>query len=230
MDKWNIISSLSKNKPSIGDRLLINNKEYTIEKMGSTTVYLSNNKSYPRKLFKDWWQLMLKHRQLKQSFDDRKHSIELWEAEQSRLGDVNPIPSLRFIIYRTKSGANKFFFAKGHSSHSGLWEDAKQFMSGYGDDPDYCTGGGFYTWISGYNHWKNFGDRPENMERSPTTLVLYGTSDSYGLNVERLDEAVQQNRFYGGDHDIIYADVYDMLYDNNREDHLFVWQKKALTK
>lgn len=227
MDKWKIVSSLSKNKPSIGDRLLINSKEYTIEKFGSTTVYLSNGKSYPRKLFKDWWQLMLKHRQLKHSFDDRKKAIDLWEAEQSRLGDVNPIPSLRFIIYRTKSGAVKFFFAKGHSSHSGLWEDARQFMSGYGDDPINCIGGGFYHWICGSNHWYNLGQQPDGIELSPNTLVLYGTSDSYGLNITALKEAVDQNRFYGGQHDIIYADMYDMLYANNKEDHIFVWRKES---
>jgi hypothetical protein len=75
MDRWEIITSLSNMKENIGDRLLINGKEYTIQRIDKHYVYLNDDKYFPADMFRSWWQLMLKHKQLRRSFDQRQTDI-----------------------------------------------------------------------------------------------------------------------------------------------------------
>jgi hypothetical protein len=204
MDQWSIISSLSKMKENVGDKLLVNGVECTIEIIQDGYVTLSNGKVFPKEIFHDWWQLMLKHESLKKAYADRKKYYKQLELDKANepLGSDFPSAQMRYIIivdkeydedYEEDVEIYKFYFASRHTSHSELAEEAKKVY------PTCRTvAGGFYTRRSANALRATFGDyRPY-----PYTLeiLLYGVSDSYGLNLKYLNKAINDYYKQQGNH------------------------------
>ena len=205
MDKWEIISSLSKMKENVGDKLLVNGVECTIEIIQDGYVTLSNGKVFPKEIFHDWWQLMLKHESLKKAYKDRKKYYKQLEQDKANepIGSDFPSSQMRYIIIRDRINNGeeydewdtkyKFYFASKHTSHSELAEEAKKvYPNGQ------TVAGGFYTRRSGNGMRRTFGEyRPY-----PYTIevLLYGVSDSYGLNLKYLDKAISNYQKVQGDY------------------------------
>lgn len=205
MDKWEIISSLSKMKENVGDKLLVNGVECTIEIIQDGYVTLSTGKVFPKEIFHDWWQLMLQHESLKKAYADRKKYYKQLEQDKANepIGSDFPSSQMRYIIIRDKidNGEEydlwdivyRFYFASRHTSHSDLAEEAKKvYPNGQ------TVAGGFYARRSANGMRRTFGDyRPY-----PYTIevLLYGQSDSYGLNLNHLNKAIKDYYKEQGDH------------------------------
>ena len=54
MKMFEPITTLSKNKASVGDTIRIDNVIRTITQVSSDTVHTSNKKQYPRLMFNEW--------------------------------------------------------------------------------------------------------------------------------------------------------------------------------
>ena len=127
---------------------------------------------------------------------------------QKELGELtanNPIGSdfpscqMRYIIYqetvKDEDGdydVCRFYFASRHTSHSELAEELKKAK------PDaWVRGGGFYSRRSANGLRELYGGfrpSPYNME-----IILWGISDSYGLNPNVLDKAIADYLHNGKD-------------------------------
>ena len=181
----------AKNHAVVGEIYKIDGHEKEVTKITDRYVYL-NNKPFDAKMFNFF------ARQCKTT----QPIIKIIEktVESSPIS-LEPIQSLRFVLMLIGEEKYQFIFARKHTSHSELVEEYKKLFP----QNCLCIGGGFYTSITANANLDativmeyDKEDLLPNNKYFPeySTIVLFGKSDTYGLNMEELRKAMWTNMIY----------------------------------
>lgn len=204
--KFNIAMIVAKETLNI----MIN--EYPTRKL--LTERIIDSRSRAKHLSDEVFNLIQKKAEVASHVNSLRDQVSLLSSQketltaQQTIGSDSPSSQMRYIIFsQQEEGGDdvwKFHFASRHTSHTALLEDAKNT---YGRDISQVSGG-FYSRRSANGLKSTFGHSvgARSLDKYTVDIILYGRSDSFGLRLDDLSEAIEQ---YQRDHETTKFTVLD---------------------